>query len=89
MRSQHTSTEKSTSQAKIKQEQEAHNQQEGMKHAPTRQQEKQSTVHSQVGESPVQDTTVQSSYGNIKVSSDSIRTITGQVHATKLKCYCS
>ena len=64
-RPQHTSTEKSTSQAKIKQEQEAQNQQE-----------ESSTVQSQVG--PVQDTTVQSSHGSIQASSDSIRTISGQ-----------
>ena len=64
-RPQHTSREKSTSQAKIKQEQEAQNQQE-----------ESSTVQSQVG--PVQDTTVQSSHGNIQASSDSIRTISGQ-----------
>ena len=54
-----------------------------MKHAPTRQQEESSTVQSQVGESPVQDTTVQSSNDNIQASSDSIRTISGQTPTLK------
>ena len=79
-RPQHSITEKSTSQAKIKQEQEAQNQQEL--------EEESSTVQSRVG--PVQDTTVQSSHGNIQgMYRQHTHDFWANSHAAKLKFHCS